>query len=745
MKPQSAVPLYRMALVALVLLCLPGSAWAQVALSGQVKFADGSVLSGATVSASPTSGGSSLYATSDASGLYVLNLIPGTYNISVQFTSPGFYGSQRVVQSHTVGSSATLNLTLSDILLTGRVLNASGQPVAGVQLSGYGYSMEGSNYLSPTSGSDGRFTVRMIPGTYSSMQLTPPTGSPYAITSLPNETFSVSTSKDFVLTNAVILSGQVKFADGSGVSGATVSASSTSGGPSLYATSDALGAYSLNVAPGTYNISVQFTSPGFYGSQRVVQSHTVSNSTTLNLTLSDILLNGRVLDASGQPVAGVQLSGYGYSMEGSNYLSPTSGSDGRFTVRMLPGTYSSMQLTPPASSPYAITSLPNETFSVSTSKDFVLTNAFKLSGQVKFADGSGVSGATVSANPTSGSSSQYTTSDASGLYSLNLSPGTYNISVQFNSPGFYGSQRVVQSYTFSASTTLNLTLSDILLNGRVLNTSGQPVAGAQLSGYGYSMEGSNYLSPTSGSDGRFTVRMLPGTYSSMQLNPASGSGYLQTPLPNETFSTSGSSEYVIADLDECGYNNGGCSENAICTNIPGSRTCACKPGYSGDGFTCAAAPARVILNEILANEPGSTTSGEFVEVVNVGGTSIDIGGWTLSDATAVRHTFAAGTVLAPGKALVVFGGASGIPVGLSNAVGASTGTLNLANTTDTVTLKNTANASIDSYTYSSSLASADGVSMNRSPDATVGAGFVLHNTLSSLTASAGKRSNGTAF
>jgi hypothetical protein len=239
--------------------------------------------------------------------------------------------------------------------------------------------------------------------------------------------------------------------------------------------------------------------------------------------------------------------------------------------------------------------------------------------------------------------------------------------------------------------------------------------------------------------------MIPGSYSSLQLTPASGSGYVQTPLPSETFSTSGSREYVIADLDECGYNNGGCSENATCTNIPGSRTCACKPGYTGDGFTCAAAPARVILNEILANEPGSATSGEFVELVNVGGASIDIGGWTLSDATAVRHTFASGTVLAPGKALVVFGAASGIPSGLSNAVGASTGTLNLANTTDTVTLKNAASATIDSYTYSSSLASADGVSMNRGPDATAGTGFVLHNTLSSLTASAGKRTNGTAF
>ncbi|HYO52164.1 lamin tail domain-containing protein [Archangium sp.] len=44
-------------------------------------------------------------------------------------------------------------------------------------------------------------------------------------------------------------------------------------------------------------------------------------------------------------------------------------------------------------------------------------------------------------------------------------------------------------------------------------------------------------------------------------------------------------------------------------------------------ITAVITPAKVILNEILANEPGSATDGEFVELVNVGGTAIDISGW----------------------------------------------------------------------------------------------------------------------
>lgn len=161
-------------------------------------------------------------------------------------------------------------------------------------------------------------------------------------------------------------------------------------------------------------------------------------------------------------------------------------------------------------------------------------------------------------------------------------------------------------------------------------------------------------------------------------------------------------------------------------------------------ITVSSTPAQLILNEIMANEAGSNTALEFVEIVNVGGTAISIGGWTLSDGAGVKHTFASGTTVNPGQAIVVYGAASGIPAGLTNAVGASTGTLGLGNSGDSVILKN-GTTTVTSYTYPSSLSGTDGVSMNRSPDVSATGSWVLHTTISSLTSSGGKRANGTAF
>ena len=44
----------------------------------------------------------------------------------------------------------------------------------------------------------------------------------------------------------------------------------------------------------------------------------------------------------------------------------------------------------------------------------------------------------------------------------------------------------------------------------------------------------------------------------------------------------------LIDIDECAQNVDNCDVDtrATCSNTPGSFTCACKAGYSGNGITC---------------------------------------------------------------------------------------------------------------------------------------------------------------
>lgn len=136
---------------------------------------------------------------------------------------------------------------------------------------------------------------------------------------------------------------------------------------------------------------------------------------------------------------------------------------------------------------------------------------------------------------------------------------------------------------------------------------------------------------------------------------------------------------------------------------------------------------RLVINEILANEPGTDTGGEFVEIVNPGADPVDAGGFTLSDSLGVRHLVADGTAIGPGAALVV------------------SGSLGLSNGGDLVTLAGPSGQAVDRVAYGAELAARDGVSMTRREDGEVASPMVLHDQVSALPASPGTRSDGSPF
>ncbi len=164
------------------------------------------------------------------------------------------------------------------------------------------------------------------------------------------------------------------------------------------------------------------------------------------------------------------------------------------------------------------------------------------------------------------------------------------------------------------------------------------------------------------------------------------------------------------------------------------------------------ANATLIINEVLsdpasgydANGDGSasTSRDEFIEFVNTSSSPLNISGWTVSDASKVRHTFAANTVLAAGQAIVLFGGGTptGDFAGALTAV-ASTNSLSLNNSGDTITVNDT---SSDIIVYSTAHPSDQ--SETRSPDLT--GSFASHKTADTVDqsiASPGTKIDGSAF
>ena len=135
------------------------------------------------------------------------------------------------------------------------------------------------------------------------------------------------------------------------------------------------------------------------------------------------------------------------------------------------------------------------------------------------------------------------------------------------------------------------------------------------------------------------------------------------------------------------------------------------------------AEAVILINEILANPGGADANedgaphifqDEFVELVNPASGPLSLAGWTLSDGVGIRHVFAPDAIILGGGFLAVFGG--GDPSGVPQALKASTGTLGLNNTGDTVTLRDTTPVIIDTYTYTAAQVVA-GASLTRFPDA----------------------------
>jgi hypothetical protein len=166
------------------------------------------------------------------------------------------------------------------------------------------------------------------------------------------------------------------------------------------------------------------------------------------------------------------------------------------------------------------------------------------------------------------------------------------------------------------------------------------------------------------------------------------------------------------------------------------------PGFSPTP-TCTTTPVppfALVINEIYAdphpssgdaNGDGSigVTADEFIEIVNVTGSTLDLSGWEIRDLVRARHRFPPGSLLPAGSAVVVFGG--GQPQGSfggSLVQTASSGTLAINNEGDTLALYDLNSFLVTSYSYGPE--GGEDEALTREPDLTGPEPLVKHSTAS---------------
>ncbi len=193
------------------------------------------------------------------------------------------------------------------------------------------------------------------------------------------------------------------------------------------------------------------------------------------------------------------------------------------------------------------------------------------------------------------------------------------------------------------------------------------------------------------------------------------------------------------------------------TVATGSGGTLFSPGTRIDGSNFDGCPSSWVINEIHAdpaagldgdaNGDGTRDSSqdEFVEIVNNSDQDMDISGWRISDAVAVRHTFPEGSVVPSGCSVTVFGG--GTPTGAfgnSLVQTASGGFLGFNNGGDSVILDDGTNP-VTSTSYGGE--GGDNQSLTLDPDIT-GAAYVKHSVATGSAGalfSPGTRINGDQF
>ena len=507
-------------------------------------------------------------------------------------------------------------------VVSGSVKTASGAGVSGVTIT---FSNSGET---ATTDASGNYSVTVANG-YSGTATPSQTGYTFspATKSYSNLTTN-QTGQDYTATPPpVVVSGSVKTAFATGVSGVLITFSNSGG----TATTDGSGNYSITVPNGyTGTATPSKTGYTFSPATRAYSSLTANQTgQDYTATLPPVVVSGSVKTASATGVSGVLIT---FSNSGGT---ATTDASGNYSVT-LPNGYSGTAT--PSKTGYTFSPATRTYSNLTTNQtgqDYTATPpAVVVSGSIKTASATGVSGVLITFSNSGGTA----TTDASGYYSVTVANG-YSGTATPSKTGYTFSPT---TRTYSSLTTdqtgqdYTATLPTVVVSGSVKTASGAGVSGVLItfsnSGGSVTTDGSGnysitvpngYTGTATPSKARYTFSPATRTYSSLTTNQT-GQDYIGTPIaPTISGSVKTLSGTAISGVLITFSNGGGTAT----TDVSGSYSVTVPINYSGmatpskTGYTFE--PASKSYSSVTTPKTGENYVGTPIPNPTVGSNSID--------------------------------------------------------------------------------------------------------------------------
>jgi hypothetical protein len=423
-----------------------------------------------------------------ANGDYFVGVLAGSWELSTDGGAAAFgyrEVSENVTAAANTATHADITLSAATAFVRGRVVNSSGSGIPNVEFQG---RFENSNNSSSSTmtGSDGSFELPVWGGNWT-FEL----GEDGVIDHQVNLTIVDGVDRnigDFVVPNSTgNINVSVKNSAGNGVSGVFVYAQANINGVNYNSSgeTDSNGSVSLPAINGSWSLSLScgdledqnYNCPGN-------QNATVSNNDpTVNFTLQNFVttasLNGRVVDASGAPLSGIQVGAHQQS--GGTSRSAFSQADGSFSIPVFEGNWN-LHIVNSQSyiSPMRTVSVTNGVNVNNLELKLYATDA-TITGTVKNSAGAPLSGFNVYASAVIDGftySVPFAVTDAAGSFSFAVSRGSWSVNLDCNQLTTlqYNCSNIPAVDTTSGSAVVNITVTSQgppQIEAPTINQSGQ--------------------------------------------------------------------------------------------------------------------------------------------------------------------------------------------------------------------------------------------------------------------------------